>query len=1219
MCLQSLAPMTFLCQQLHLRPFGMGGWMFQTAASGGEQERRDAASMKRARAAQLGMLPKAPSIPGLEIHTFYEACDALGGDFYDFIALSPYELGIVMGDVSGHGIDAALLMAAAKKCIHIRSEGRSSPRETLLVAVEDLAHDIPSSSFISIFYGIIDFRSGTLKFASAGHTPPVLANVARRPVVMELRSRGVVFNPSVLSRLAEELSEETVPLKRGDMLVLYTDGLSESMNAAREQYGEQRLMELLKRFADAPAEIAGQAVLSDVERFRAGVPRADDQTQIVLRYLDVQVPDVSAPEPAGAQAASNLGLDRSSFIGRARELADLAKLIEQRGKLVTLTGAAGIGKSRLALAACRKLLSSYQGNAWILDLAEVQQPREALARFAQILGVREAAGAELSDAIVSALRHRQPLLLILDNLEHMAKQGADLVRQWLDAVPELTILATSRVLLGVPGEREFKLGPLSLEESKGAPSEAMALFLERAHEIRPDFKAEGKTLEIVRAICAGVDGIPLAVEFAAARLRVATIEQVLAQLRKPPPGATARPVDAQSRRQSMFDAVAWSYSLLSDWEKAAFEQLCVFRGGFFLEEAEAILDLEKLSNGADPLAAVSSLYDKNLLYGVDTAFGRQFHMYVAIRDFGQEQAAAHMSAAQRDELLVRHAEYFGNSGFLEFQRRYGRDAIDALDLIGVQRENLMATLDAAPALGLNERAAQAALALGWYLLERGTAREAATVTERAVKLKVSPTAQQRLMLLHLQARLFHSVDPLLVRDSDTLVEQVAYGKDSLLFAEALCQRASIHRRRADVDAALVDFERAEDAAKEAGAVAMPTILNEWARLQHLQARHDEAVATLKRAEAASREQGNVLMLIRVRMMRISILCETGPVTEALKLVDDTDTLARQVRSTAVNAALLSNRGLIYRQMGRLQEALDCHHRALETYKSMGDIGGLGNEAGHRANIFLLSGQPARALECSEIAANLARQQNNQQNIAIFEYISARALYKLGRITEALVLVERSIEMWHRLSAKAFWSLQTPLKALCLVRLGKPDKARECMQAVLPEIGPTLSKDDAPDFLCCVAMAAIERAEGNFDLARAATARARDIATRKGFSASSGQLVVNTAWGDYEELNAAYPPLAPPAPAPPPPQPEVVAAPRVANKVPTAPIPARAGGRVPSGAAHTGPGQFRPAEKPGPVTVKCNKCGRVMIGPLRKFENKRACNHCHARPFVFTLV
>ncbi|CAG0931519.1 partial Putative HTH-type transcriptional regulator, partial [Planctomycetaceae bacterium] len=733
--------------------------------------------MKRARAAQLGMLPKAPVIPGLEIHTYYEACDALGGDFYDFVALSPYELGIVMGDVSGHGIDAALLMAAAKKCIHIRSEGRSSPRETLLVAMGDLAHDIPNSSFISIFYGILDFRSASLKFASAGHTPPVLINSARQPVVTELRSKGVVFNPSVLDRLAEELSEETVPLKRGDILMLYTDGLSESMNAEREQYGELRLQQLLKHVADAPAEVIGQAVLRDVERFRGGVPRADDQTQIVLRYLDVKVPEGSAQTQQRPEATSNIGPDRTSFIGRERELGQLVELLSQPGRLVTLTGAAGIGKSRLALAAGRKLISRYTGGAWLIDLAEVQEPRDVLNRFAQILGIRGTGGTDLSDAITSTLRLRQPLLLILDNVEHLAKAGAELVRKWLDAVPELSVLSTSRMLLGVPGEREYRLQPLSIDEDRrgeaGSHSDAAALFCERAREIRPDYKFDAKSMEIVRAICAGVEGIPLAVELAAARLRVATLDQVLAQLRKPPPGAAARPVDAQSRRASMFDAVAWSYSLLSEAERKAFEQLCVFRGGFFLEDAEAVLRLGKPDGAQDPVTAVSGLYDKNLLNGVDTAFGRQFKMYAAIRDFGLEQAAAHMGKAEREDLLVRHIEYFGNTAFLEFQRRYGRDAIDALDLIEVQRENMMAALERAPALGLKERAAQAAMALGWYLLERGTAQEAIEVTERSVKLEASPTARQRLWLLHLQARLVRGVDPLLVRDSDLLVEQVA--------------------------------------------------------------------------------------------------------------------------------------------------------------------------------------------------------------------------------------------------------------------------------------------------------------------------------------------------------------------------------------------------------------------------------------------------------------
>ncbi|CAG0933569.1 partial Phosphoserine phosphatase RsbU, partial [Planctomycetaceae bacterium] len=206
--------------------------------------------LKRARTVQLSMLPKIPAIDGLDIQTHYQPCDAVGGDFYDFFSVSPWELGIVMGDVSGHGIDAALTMAMAKKSIQLNGKGRSSPRETLLVTCADLAQDLPGNSFVTVFYGVLDLRTWRLTFASAGHTPPILFNPDRTPQLQVIPTRGVVMGAAFMKAMEQSLIEQSVQLRLGDTLFLYTDGLTEAPNPLGDQFGEPRVLRALDTAGD---------------------------------------------------------------------------------------------------------------------------------------------------------------------------------------------------------------------------------------------------------------------------------------------------------------------------------------------------------------------------------------------------------------------------------------------------------------------------------------------------------------------------------------------------------------------------------------------------------------------------------------------------------------------------------------------------------------------------------------------------------------------------------------------------------------------------------------------------------------------------------------------------------------------------------------------------------------------------------------------------------
>ncbi|MDC1141609.1 SpoIIE family protein phosphatase, partial [Planctomycetota bacterium] len=216
--------------------------------------------LQRARSVQLGMLPDVPTIPGLDFHVHYSACDELGGDFYDFVEVGPFALGIVVADVSGHGLDAALLMASAKKSVQIHGRGRRSPAETLRTVCEDLAAELPTNMFITMFYGVLDLQTFQLRYASAGHNPPILLNHSRQQKLKTLNAKGVVIGSSMKKLIANTLTEETVQLQNGDNFIVHTDGLTEAMSADDTEYGDERLHALLQ---SRPADSAA-ALIADI-------------------------------------------------------------------------------------------------------------------------------------------------------------------------------------------------------------------------------------------------------------------------------------------------------------------------------------------------------------------------------------------------------------------------------------------------------------------------------------------------------------------------------------------------------------------------------------------------------------------------------------------------------------------------------------------------------------------------------------------------------------------------------------------------------------------------------------------------------------------------------------------------------------------------------------------------------------------------------------------
>ncbi|CAG0929026.1 partial Phosphoserine phosphatase RsbU, partial [Planctomycetaceae bacterium] len=374
--------------------------------------------MKRARTVQLSMLPKTPAIEGLDLFAHYAPCEAVGGDFYDFVPVSPWEIGIVMGDVAGHGVDAALTMAVAKKTIQIHGMGRSSPRETMLVTCADLAPDLPGNSFVTVFYGVLDLRDWKLRFASAGHMPPIIYNPDRSPPLQSVAARGVVMGAAFVQAMEQMLTEQTINLRKGDTLFLYTDGLTEAPNAHEEQFGEPRLFRALDCAGDGGARDVVTSVVNDLKQFVGGHPPQDDLTMLAVRIAGEPKSAARMPQNKRRRVwPTNLRPAKSTFIGRADELARIQKWLHDEGALATITGGSGIGKSRLALEAGRTLLEQLPGGVWVVDASAARDPEQLALAVSRALGVALTNVGSAAEAVASTLEFRPPLLQILDNCE----------------------------------------------------------------------------------------------------------------------------------------------------------------------------------------------------------------------------------------------------------------------------------------------------------------------------------------------------------------------------------------------------------------------------------------------------------------------------------------------------------------------------------------------------------------------------------------------------------------------------------------------------------------------------------------------------------------------------------------------------------------------------------------------------------------------------------
>jgi predicted ATPase/class 3 adenylate cyclase len=420
------------------------------------------------------------------------------------------------------------------------------------------------------------------------------------------------------------------------------------------------------------------------------------------------------------------------FLGRNTEVAAVTQvLLAPTVHLVTLTGPGGIGKTRIALEAGERVASEFADGAVFVDLAALREPDLVLPAIATALGLREAAGRPLLEVVQGYLAERQ-MLLLLDNFEHLL-DAATVVSDLLVSSPGVKALVTSRGPIRVRGEQEYPVPTLPMPSAHEvsdltalAENEAVALFVDRAQAVRPNFTLTDENAPAVADICLRLDGLPLGIELAAARAKVLPPAALLSRLEQRLPLLTGGTRDAPARQRTLRDAIAWSHDLLTPEECRLFRRLAVFVGGWTLDAAESVANLD---GDVDVLDALTSLVDKSLVRLDESALEPRYGMLETIREFALEHLAASGDAARvRDA----HAQYISHISQEFDQSMFTSQSREWQVRLSTEMLNLRAALMWLDHRGHTEALLILASGSWWALWQRGHIRDAREWLERGL-------------------------------------------------------------------------------------------------------------------------------------------------------------------------------------------------------------------------------------------------------------------------------------------------------------------------------------------------------------------------------------------------------------------------------------------------------------------------------------------------------
>lgn len=702
------------------------------------------------------------------------------------------------------------------------------------------------------------------------------------------------------------------------------------------------------------------------------------ETVALYQKLKQAAETISSPTPR----LTNLPIPLTSFIGRTREIQEVKGLLT-KGKgdasspirLLTLTGAGGSGKTRLAIKVATDLVNSFRDGVWWVELAGLNDPALVPQMVAKALGVADVPHQSLTETLGQYLGARH-VLLVLDNCEHLIDASADLAERLLIMCPDLRIMTTSREPLGIAGEVLWLVPTLAVPDPQVKPqvqslvaNESVRLFVERATAVKSDFQLTDENALTVAQLCQRLDGIPLAIELAAARTRLLTAEQLVARLNDRFNLLTTGSRTALPRQQTLRATIDWSYDLLSEAARQLLRRLSVFAGGFTLVAAERICSDEQLQSNT-VLDLLGRLVDQSLVLVEQSANGARYRMLETIREYARDKLA---EAGESERLRSRHLDYFIALAETAESDWYGPRRLEWFKRIEREHDNLSAALESSLALsdGL-QRGMRLAGVLAHFWAWRTHKAEAAYWLEKFLAASRDPvigsTVHRAKMLWGAGILAFERAEDLAARqlfqESAALCRALNAQRElgfALLWLGIITRVLGDWKAgRAIVDESVAVLREAGD--KWALAYALGHRGAEYPYHGSTPAQRDRASAFRNIEESLSlfKELGDQ-WTIEIPMEGV---CEfkinEGEYKEARALRERCLQIARELGNEFSIAVRLMALGEAYRAEGHFKEAEDLYAEALEVWRKCGNQESANIALGDLATMAIARNNPARA-------------------------------------------------------------------------------------------------------------------------------------------------------------------------------------------------------------------------------------------------------------------
>ena len=717
---------------------------------------------------------------------------------------------------------------------------------------------------------------------------------------------------------------------------------------------------------------------------------------------------------------NNLPVQLTSFVGREAEIRNLSELLgREQVRLVTLTGTGGIGKTRLSIEVAAEQLESFPDGVWFIPLASLTDPEYVITEIASALSIQLQPKIDPKKQVMDYLSQKR-LLLVLDNFEHLP-EAASLVNDLLRGASSLRCLVTSRELLQIPGEQSFSVPPLSspkeyadiktmsLSEAKELSQyESVILFIERAQEVKPDFELTAKNAAAISAICHRLNGIPLAIELAAARVRGMTVQQIYQRLSRQFEFLSTRSRVVPSRHRTLRAAIDWSYDLLDPDEQELFAQLSVFSGGFFLEAAEEIC------NVLDIFELLFSLQDKSLLTVEEVMEQTRYGMLEPLREYAKDKLGEDV------EFKKSHAEYYLAVAQELDQKLRGAEQSTALSLMALELDNFRAAMDLAQEQGEWKLLSESGVALSRFFEIRGL------WSEGIQRLRQAEETLRSLFDNELLAKVLNWLGIFYRCQGD-------YEAARNLYTESLHIRRELGDKRGIADSlnnlgvtagVQGDYNEAKKLHTECLKIdrelgdewSIASSLGNLGAIAEYQGDYNEAKKLHTECLNIFRELGDEWS-IATSLNNLGILAlSQGDYNEAKKLQTESLEIRRELEDKLGIASSLCNLGEVAEQQDDYNESRQFFTESLNIFRELGDEWGIATSLNNLGILALSQGDYNEAKKLYTESLNIKRGHGNKRGIAYSLHEFGKLAKVKGEATQAVLFLLHAARLYEEMKA-----------------------------------------------------------------------------------------------------------------------------------------------------------------------------------------------------------